>query len=384
MAPSILYTKANLTPEPDFINHENSDHLDSSNAFEGPEKLLEVWFANCPGQLEGKSLRYIPVQEIENLLDLVNCKILSKISGPEVDSYLLSESSLFVFPHKVILKTCGTTTTLLCLSKLFELAEKYIGWDSHVPYRVFYSRRSFMFPHKQNHIHKCWNNELQYLNQHFDESTSKSYIVGDLSKDHWYLYMNGTGEMAYPLTPSHSSTESVVSVSDSLDETLELLMTDLDSKKCGAFTYDAESCNVPDFGHIMGRKTMESTSLANLFHDSSVKHDSFSFTPCGFSSNSILGKDFYYTFHVTPENGWSYASFETNAPGDKAELVHKVLDVFRPGKFCLVLVKESESHNDDLRKLSTLQIDGYDRVDKIVYDIKFGYKLLYSYFEKVN
>ncbi|THU95357.1 hypothetical protein K435DRAFT_779034 [Dendrothele bispora CBS 962.96] len=65
--------------------------------FEGPEKLLEIWFApsaatvpdaDCPHQ--GKTgLRKIPVAVWEEMLDIVKCKILSAVEGVHTDAYLL-------------------------------------------------------------------------------------------------------------------------------------------------------------------------------------------------------------------------------------------------------------------------------------------------------
>lgn len=40
-----------------------------------------------------------------------------------------SESSLFVAPHLVILKTCGTTINLLGLTKIIEIAREYCGFE---------------------------------------------------------------------------------------------------------------------------------------------------------------------------------------------------------------------------------------------------------------
>ncbi|EIF46176.1 s-adenosylmethionine decarboxylase [Brettanomyces bruxellensis AWRI1499] len=85
----------------DFVNHELSENLDSTNAFEGPEKLLEIWFApsgSClPISWPKRGLRDIPLSGIEHMLSEVNCEIISRVSSQMMDAYLLSESSLFVF-----------------------------------------------------------------------------------------------------------------------------------------------------------------------------------------------------------------------------------------------------------------------------------------------
>lgn len=75
-----------------------SDHDEHQPAgpFEGPEKLLEIWFAPSPAQVPDASavdgrfgLRKIPRAEWEVMLDIVKCKILSVIEGTEMDAYLL-------------------------------------------------------------------------------------------------------------------------------------------------------------------------------------------------------------------------------------------------------------------------------------------------------
>src|SRR5436305_14413509 len=125
--------------------------------FTGPEKLLEVWFSPSPRELPSSTapngLRAVSAETWKEMLDLVNCKVLSIIESEHIDAYLLSESSMFVFPHKLILKTCGTTTLLCGLPRILEIATLFGGfaWSAApagrgiaiaaAPYRVFYSRK---------------------------------------------------------------------------------------------------------------------------------------------------------------------------------------------------------------------------------------------------
>ena len=73
------------------------ENTQSSGPFEGPEKLLEVWFAQSSADLpdaneahDGKlGLRKVPRAVWEEMLDIVKCKILSVVEGTEMDAYLL-------------------------------------------------------------------------------------------------------------------------------------------------------------------------------------------------------------------------------------------------------------------------------------------------------
>ena len=78
--------------------------------FEGPEKCLEVDFCVGSGPIDG--LRAIPRPLWDELLASCGCEIISVKSNEEIDSYVLSESSLFVYRWKMVLKTCGKTTPL--------------------------------------------------------------------------------------------------------------------------------------------------------------------------------------------------------------------------------------------------------------------------------
>jgi Adenosylmethionine decarboxylase len=59
-----------------------------SGGFEGPEKLLEMWFAENPAK-SGPGLKSIPRELWEQMLHEVGCKVLSVVRSPGVDAYLL-------------------------------------------------------------------------------------------------------------------------------------------------------------------------------------------------------------------------------------------------------------------------------------------------------
>lgn len=94
-----------IAPAP--INLDNGDSA-APGPFEGPEKLLEVWFAPGPSSLRQmsapsgskqraqrperqpyKGLRTVPREVWEEMLDIVKCKVLSVVEGEEIDAYLL-------------------------------------------------------------------------------------------------------------------------------------------------------------------------------------------------------------------------------------------------------------------------------------------------------
>ncbi|KUJ17593.1 S-adenosylmethionine decarboxylase [Mollisia scopiformis] len=247
------------------INREATVDLDSSNAFEGPEKLLEVWFAPAadalPPGTKKDGLKAVQAETWKEMLDLVNCKVLSVVESEHIDAYLLSESSMFVFPHKLILKTCGTTTLLLGIRRMLRIAAVEAGFPSHntsslddiktaaTPYRVFYSRKNFLFPDKQHGPHRSWKQEVKFLDDMF--LGGSAYMVGKMNGDHWYLYLTTPNTtLTPPRTPDNErvATETKIlkiptssafamgqRALENDDETLEVLMTDLDPENAKQF-----------------------------------------------------------------------------------------------------------------------------------------------------
>jgi len=231
--------------------------LDSSNAFEGPEKLLEVWFATSdktlPASANPLGLKAVSQDSWKGMLDLVNCKVLSVVESRNLDAYLLSESSMFVFPHKLVLKTCGTTTLLYGLPRMLEIAALEAGFPHAStdfpgtagavarPHRVFYSRKNFLYPDQQQGPHRSWRDEVSYLDNMF--LGGSAYMIGKMNGEHWYLYITGPRtQLTPPATPvehhvSHTETKVIdfpgtnsdgAVKGDTGDETLEILMTDLE------------------------------------------------------------------------------------------------------------------------------------------------------------
>jgi S-adenosylmethionine decarboxylase len=68
--------------------------------------------------------------------------------------------------------------------------------------------------------------------------------------------------------------------------------------------------------------------------------DPRAFEPCGYSMNAILYKS-YCTMHITPEEGSSYASFETNQKlASYTSLINNVVRTFKPKKFVMTLMAD--------------------------------------------
>lgn len=398
-----------------FVNHDLSVQLDSSNAFEGPEKLLEIWFAPSPNSIHHDGLRSVDRSIWESMLDIVKCKVLSTISTSNLDAFLLSESSMFVFPHKLILKTCGTTTTLIGIPRILEIAAS-VGFTDPQPFRVFYSRKSFMFPEMQLHPHRSWDDEVAFLDEYF--SNGSSYMVGNMNSDHWHLYTTSPNNNL-SLPSSSSSSEDCLED----DETFEILMTDLDPKAASKFftkrhagaeklNYEDDICGLSDMesssslesqdeeldedpGHDLGAFVTTHAGVDKIYSfGKSGYHikqsiDSFGFTPCGYSCNALVGDSNYFTIHVTPEAGFSYASFETNVPATRlgisnAEVLERVISIFRPGKFSFTFFEAHSNQTSSFKSRNKLfaGLEGYKRTDRILYEFD-GYDLIFMSYKAI-
>eukprot|EP01125_Pyxidicula_operculata_P001280 TRINITY_DN11182_c0_g1_i1.p1 TRINITY_DN11182_c0_g1~~TRINITY_DN11182_c0_g1_i1.p1 ORF type:complete len:737 (+),score=124.00 TRINITY_DN11182_c0_g1_i1:109-2319(+) len=299
----IYWTHAGPAAYP--VNHSNTHEpkVYHSFRFEGPEKKLELSFRPIPGDVMG--LRNLNTPEWQAILDHGHLQILSEKKNDHFDSYLLSESSLFVYPYKVVIKTCGISSPLLCTPSLKEVADKL---KTEIE-SVMFSRRSFICPGAQCFPHRSVDEEADFLNKHFPGGDARQ--LGDPSSDHWFLYSYRIPGVEVDSTPS-----------------FEVTMTGrMDEKALRQFWRD-ENKDVPLLA--------EKTGFASLTPGADI--DEFAFTPCGYSYNG-LKDDGYVTVHITPEQPLCYISFETNITGLNYEhLLKELISTYKPAHFTVLIL----------------------------------------------
>lgn len=287
----------------------------SAIGFEGYEKRLEICFFELGNSYgPGCGLRSLSKDQLDEILTPAACTIVSSLANDEVDSYVLSESSLFVYSYKIIIKTCGTTKLLLSIPPILKLAD---ALDLKVK-SVRYTRGSFIFPGAQPYPHRHFSEEVAVLDGYFGKlgAGSSAYVMGSADKQqNWHVYS--------------ASAESADANNVNPVYTLEMCMTNLDKKKASVF-FKTQSSSAAEMTEVSGiRKILPESNICD-----------FDFEPCGYSMNAIEGSAIS-TIHITPEDGFSYASFEAVGYDfrevDLTAMVERVLSCFGPSEFSVAL-----------------------------------------------
>ncbi|CAG9832567.1 unnamed protein product [Diabrotica balteata] len=331
--------------------------LNGLQFFEGVEKLLEIWFTTSDGNHKTADLRKIPRVKLEALMKIVRCEIISFVKNDQIDAYVLSESSMFVSKRRFILKTCGTTTPLLCLEPLLLMAEQYAGFTEVED--LYYSRKNFKRPDLQVTPHQHFDQEVALLDTLFPDGAA--YCLGAVNRDCWYLYTLNPIPQRLPSLPNP----------DEPDQTLEIMMTDLDPEIMSIFT--KEEC-------LNATEATKKAGIDKIIPNMII--DDFLFNPCGYSMNGVTKNGCYMTIHITPEPDFSYVSFETNVPSSSyKEIISKVLETFNPGKFTVTVFSNQLSPTKDTSKelLFLNQLADWQRRDVQQCSIK-NYDLVYAFF----
>lgn len=295
---------------------------------------MEVWFRPDIGPEEG--LRTLTRDQLDFLCTKAKCEIVHHIFNQYMDSYILSESSLFVYKHRFIMKTCGTTTLLRCLGSLLEFADA-IGMEMAW---VGYSRKNLLFPTAQLWPHSSFGDEIRYIQTHEklqNRLNGHGHILGPITGDHWFVYVADHSETS----PLFKRTPNYIPAPPSQERTFNMMMFDMAPEV--SRTFYQENCPT-------GKEMTQKAGIHHLCPGAQI--DETAFSPCGYSMNAILNNS-YSTIHVTPEPQCSYASFETNTMLENYNpMVRNVLTVFRPQRFVLTMFGD-QAAIDGLKMLPT-------------------------------
>ena len=291
--------------------------------FEAVEKKLEI-------TVKDQCLFDLKESFWEALVQSAKAQVISQISTPTCRAYLLSESTLLVWPHRMTLVTCGQTSlvsaTLYFLNKVKKENVK----------NIVFERKNEKNPHQQS---SCFFGDIEEINKIF--------------KGHSYCFQSQGGPLLYLY-----ETDKKVDIS-SKDKTLEILSHDIGSSARDFLTT-----------HHRKEEIREFFGIDKIFKNFEV--DDFVFKPFGYSLNALL-EEFYYTIHVSPQEEASYMSFETNCLDLHEEVLFRILNVLRP-RTCEVILFSKNS------QLSFRPIEGYFQSNLIETSLNSGYKFDYLQF----
>lgn len=309
----------------------------ASPGFEGFEKRLEIEFGHSSSDPVSSPLeknyflRSLSRSALDEILSAAQCTIVSALSNKAMDSYVLSESSLFIYPLKIIIKTCGTTQLLHSIAPLL----KHAASLSLTAHRCRYSRGAFLFPEVQPFPHTNFSEEVQFLDSYFGNLGSKACAIDGK----WHVYSAEAEKPDYNIiNPWY---------------TVELCMTQLDRDSASKFFKKSGLLELS-----AGDMTV-SSGIVNILPDFQICD--FAFDPCGYSMNAIEDQA-YATIHVTPEENCSYASFEIMEyrARDLQDLIYRIASVFRPSVLLFSLYSRTSEDQGEQFGFSSPLPNKYD------------------------
>ena len=171
-----------------------------------------------------------------------------------------------------------------------------------------------MKPSHQGYPHR--NFQEEFLNAIFPNGAA--YCMGHMNSDCWYL-----NTLDFPESR----------VINQPDQTLEILMCEHDPAVMGQLYMK---------GDVTAKDVTHESGICDLISGSVI--DATMCNPCGYSVNGMKSDGNYWTIHITPEPEFSYVSFETNLSQTYDDLIRKVVEVFKPGKFVTTLFVNQVIH----------------------------------------
>lgn len=280
----------------------------SQDFFEGVEKVLRISY-----DVPGRGLLELSREDWDQVLNTIGAKILSTTSDGNIVSYVLSESSLFVWRNSFLLKTCGTTCLLASVPVISQILKNY--FVNFEVTNVLFCHKGFIRPEEQLYPHRNYNEENDFLLKYFPSGKTFEFSLDSHEKSHWMAFLyEKVDNFAIPL---------------GLNEIrIEINMHDLDGRCFEMFSRNSYQNPDSEMGKGCGIHDLLPTFLV----------DEASFDPWGYSVNGVQN-DRYFTIHVTPQHSCSYASFETNINArDGFSVSQKALAIFKPQNFVLTVV----------------------------------------------
>ena len=271
-----------------------------SSSFEGTEKKIELILKK-----QIASLRAWEKQKWQAIVHSAHASVVSTIHGDRCDAYLLSESSLFVYDHRVVMITCGQTTLIhAALNILKNVATQDI--DLFV-----YERKHEYLPQKQ---HSSFEEDATLLSKQ---------IPGTI-----FHFKSACTHPVHLFCFSRSCS------ADEQDTTIEVLMHHIPKHMC-------------EFFHLDSKSVAASLQSMNIFQG--FQFDEHFFSPAGYSLNAIKGER-YITVHITPDMEKSYVSFESNVDFRNIflQITSDILNFFCPLFFDLITFTPQNTLNKTL------------------------------------
>ncbi|MBE8215533.1 MAG: adenosylmethionine decarboxylase [Endozoicomonadaceae bacterium] len=236
------------------------------------------------------------------MVHICDAKILSMIQNQHCIAYLLSESSLFIWSHRIVMVTCGNT----CLVKAMMYLIEHIGQTSIQHF--FYQRKNEYCSHLQASDFHQDVIEIQ------KKIPGNSYRLGYLDNHHLHLFhYSSTSGPVIQTKPAY-----------------ELLMHHIDAT--AATTFMKAHHNQASIREILSFEQ----------HLKSWVCDEHLFSPCGYSMNA-LRESHYMTIHITPENPGSYMSVESD--DNLLPYAKTLLALFQPKSFDFIIFNNKITQN---------------------------------------
>ena len=285
------------------------------HVFEGVEKRIEIFFELKDDNVLG--LRTIERPILDEVCTEACCTIIHHEKTDCFDAYILSESSLFIFRDRAMMKTCGTTVPLLAVEYLIKQARR-VGVQ---PVGMTYSRSSFLFPELQLYPHRKLDDEIEYLESMTLDGFSTpgaTFVLGNSDDKYWLVHRKQLSETLENVPVCRKKHQRVM---------VDCIMTGISSEARERYFKDTSKSDSEN-QEIMSNSLQ---SILPEFKEIVGK----CYEPCGYSCNAqkIMGdegSDRYFTVHITPEEAFSYASVEAVFhSGDDVDLVQLGTDITR-------------------------------------------------------